>query len=160
MCTDVLSARLQRQLETTSSFAELQDRAVAHSREILLPHPDTEGEFVALADSPVYGLVWAVNNLSDALRDQQTRELGGLILPGDPDGELRHALGDYFNCLMYIAKDGLLMNVEDIIAFNMAKLEHRKTYGKENDLQFQDWALSRSSTRKHIAVVACHSLSS
>jgi hypothetical protein len=158
VCTDALSVRLQRQLETTSSFAELQDRAVVHSREILLPHPDMAGESTTLAASPVYGLIWAVNNLSEALRVRQARESVELILPGEPDGELRQALGDYFNCLMYVAKDGLLMNAEDIIEFNMAKLEYRQAHGKAHDLQFQDWAWSRLPASEQMAMAACRGL--
>lgn len=52
------------------------------------------------------------------------------------------ALGDYLLVLTYIAKARLNIPMQDIARFNIAKLSHRKMYGKENDIHFDQTYIS------------------
>jgi hypothetical protein len=126
------------------SFEDIERVSLSSAEKISVPNkaslyfkniPD-ELRKTSLVDNPNYVFIRYVNRLIRSLADHQYSLGPPTATELEPIQDISSTIGTLIFTMAYISKERLGISINDIARFNMAKLEHRKQYGKENDLVF------------------------
>jgi hypothetical protein len=145
-CEEALRSHVPDSNSVITTFAELETHAVEAADDItvmnllgVLSDPsevNSSLHLTSLKQNPHYLLQRMGRRLVRSLHEGRGDTLPLSETELEPIAETSRAAGNYLLVLAYIAKTRLNIPMESIVRFNVAKLSHRKIYGKKNDIPF------------------------
>jgi hypothetical protein len=152
LCVKALWNHTGKSAAEISVFEDIEQQAIKYAGQISVPNKwgllnpgsTSRHAMTSLADNPNYVFVRAGNRLCRSLDDSTLQLSPPTSERIEPPQDTLTALGTYFLAMAYVSRSCLDVPFQNVAAFNMAKLLHRREFGKKHDIQFDTFYDSHS----------------